>query len=268
MAENGSDSATFGRLGPVEFRNLAYLKDDGWHYATALYAHVDCAVNTDCDVKNPYGVMWEDSGVVIAGSGTHQPKNLDLLMVMLTLDLPTQVKGLVDKKTSVAGSSQVQLSPGPHTITLPSVANVDEKSRLRFDQWSDGVKSTNRTITLKSETTLKATYVTQYLLVVDSVVPLKGSGWYDKGSTVPVSAPTSSPIHAPLGILGGQWVFDGWYKDGAPLTNSPSSSITLDGPHSLQARWHPDYSLSIPIPILLVLVALVLIYRRGRRKRQ
>jgi hypothetical protein len=41
---------------------------------------------TDCNVKNPYGVMWEDSGVVIAGSGIHQPNNLDLLMLTMGLN--------------------------------------------------------------------------------------------------------------------------------------------------------------------------------------
>jgi uncharacterized repeat protein (TIGR02543 family) len=185
---------------------------------------------------------------------------------MLTLDLPSQVKGTVDKKYSVSGSSQLPLSTGLHTILLPPTAAIDEKSRLRFDHWSDGSKSSNRTITLTKETTLTATYVTQYLLTVGSVVPLKGSGWYDKGSRVTVSAPTSSPIITELWIVGGQWVFDGWYKDGAYLTNSPSSSIAIDGPHSLQARWHQDYTSSIVILTLLGLAAfvLVLIYRRKK----
>jgi uncharacterized repeat protein (TIGR02543 family) len=268
IAEKGSDAATFGKLGPVEFRNLAYLKDEGWHPVTALYANVGCGMGTDCNVKNPYGVMLEDSEVVIAGSGIHQPKDKDLLFGTLTLDLPNQVKGTVDKKYFISGSSQVPLPPGLHTIILPPDVTIDEKSRLRFDHWSDGSKSPNRTITLKSETTLKANYVTQYLLAIDSVIPLKASGWYDKGSTFSVSAPASSPIIAELWIVGGQWVFDGWYKDGAYLTNSRSSSITMDGPHSLQAHWHRDYTIPLGILILLGLVVLVLIYRRNRRKRQ
>lgn len=267
IAEKGSDTASFGKLGPVEFRNLAYLKDDGWHPVAALYASVGCSVDTDCsNVKVPYGVMLEDSGVVIAGSGVHQPKDMDLLWGTLTLDLPSQVKGSVDKKYSVSGSSQVPLPPGLHTITLPPVIAIDEKSRLRFDHWSDGSKFPNRTITLKSETTLKATYVSQNLMVVDSVVSLNDSGWYDKGSTVTVSAPASSPIIADLWILGGQWVFDGWYKDGVYLTNSRSSSIVIDGPHSLQARWRQDYTPPIAIFTLLGVAAFLLVYLRKRRR--
>jgi len=207
--------------------------------------------------------MMEGSEVVIAGIGIHQPKDKDLLFGTLTLDLPNQVKGSVDKKYFISGSSQVPLPPGLHTITLPPTVAIDEKSRLRFDHWSDGSKSPNRTLTLISETTLKATYVTQYLLTIDSVVPVKGSGWYDKGSMVTVSAPASS--------VGGQWVFDGWYKDGGYLTNSRSSSIAIDGPHSLQAHWHQDYTAPIVILALLLGLAafvLVLIYQRKRRKRQ
>ncbi|MGA2785774.1 MAG: hypothetical protein ABSF09_13865 [Candidatus Bathyarchaeia archaeon] len=268
VAEKGSDTATFGKLGPVEFRNLAYLKDDGWHSVGALYAKVGCGVDTDCNVKNPYGVMLKDSGIVITGTGIHQPKDMDLLLGTLTLELPNQVKGTVDKKYSVSGYSQVPLSPGLHTITLPPDVAIDEKSRLRFDHWSDGSRFPNRTITMKSETILKATYATQSLLAIDSVVPLKGSGWYDKGSTVTVSAPTSSPIISELWIVGGQWVFDGWYKDGAYLTNSRSSSITVDGPHSLQARWHQDYTGLLAILTLLGLAALLLIYRKDRIKRR
>jgi hypothetical protein len=266
VAEKGSDVATFGRLGPVEFRNLAYLQDDGWHPVTALYANVGCAVGTDCNVKNPYGVTLEESGVAITGSGIHQPGDRDLLFGMLTLDLPAQVNGLVDKKTSAAASSQLPLTPGTHTITVPSLVPVDENCRLRFDHWSDGSKSPNRTVTLKSEITLKATYLTQYLLTVDSVVPLKISEWYDVGSRVAVNAPSPTLIHSQLGILGGQWVFDGWYRDGDHLTNSRSVSIVMDGPHSLQARWHLDYTIAIALLIAPGLLIVVLIYWRARRK--
>ena len=77
MAEKGSNATTLGQLGPVEFRNLAYLKDDGWHNVTRLYARVTCSVNTNCNINNPYGVMSEGSGHVIAGSGIHQPKDLE-----------------------------------------------------------------------------------------------------------------------------------------------------------------------------------------------
>lgn len=261
VAEKGSDTyATLGRLGPVEFRGLAYLEDDGWHYATKLYARVGCAVNTNCNINIPYGVMSEGAGVVIAGSGIQQPNDYDLLWAggvggaTLTLDMPSQVTASIDGgQFTQSGYSQLSLSRGPHTIEVHQDVAIDSNNRLRFDHWSDGSGSSNRTFTLESDTTLKAIYVTQHWLTIDSVVPLNGSGWYDEGSTVSFSKPTSIPIHAGLGILGGQWAFDGWYEDGVHLTSSTSSSIVMDTPHTLELRWHQDYTIPIAIVVLLAL---------------
>jgi hypothetical protein len=263
VAEKGSDITTLGQLGPVEFRNLAYLKEDGWHYATSLYAHVGCAVNTNCNISNPYGVMSEGAGVVIAGSGIQQPNDLDLLWtgavggVTLTLDNPNQVTARLDDQFMLSGYSGMSLSRGPHRIEEPQDIAINSNNRLRFDHWSDGSRSSNRAFTLDSDTTLKAIYVMQHWLTIDSVVPLKGSGWYDEGSTVSLSAPTSIPIHAELGILGGQWVFDGWYEDGVYLTSSTGSSIVMDRPHTLRLRWHQEYAVPLAILAILTLLALL-----------
>jgi len=275
VAEKGSNTyATLGRLGPVEFRNLAYLKDDGWHYATTLSALVGCAVNTNCNINIPYGVMSEGAGIVIAGSGIQRPSDLDLLWtgvvggVTLTLDLPNNVTVRIDDQFMRSGYSQLSLSRGPHTIEVPQDSAIDSNNRLRFDHWSDGSVSLNRTFTLNSDTTLKAIYVTQHWLTINSVVPMNGSAWYDEESTVSFSKPTSILIHADLGILGGQWTFDGWYEDGVYLTSSTSSSIVMDRPHTLQLHWHQNYAIPLAIVALLALVGFVtaLVVKRRREK--
>jgi hypothetical protein len=273
VAEKGGDTATLGRLGPVEFRDLAYLEVDGWHYATKLYARVGCAVNTNCNINIPYGVMSEGAGVVIAGSGIQQPNDLELLWTgvvggrTLTLELPNQVTAAIDDQFTQSGYSQLTLSQGTHSIVVPQDVTIDSYNRLRFDHWSDGSSSSNRTFTLDSDTTLKATYVTQHLLTIDSVVPMNGSGWYDEGSTVPFSKPTSIPIYADLGILGGQWAFDGWYENGVRFATSASGSIVMDRPHTLQLRWHQDYTIPIVI-VAIVALALVMawVVKRKRAK--
>jgi hypothetical protein len=78
VAEKVTLSIAPGNLGPVEFRNLAYLKQDGWHNSTALYALVGCGVNPVC-ITNPYGVSLESADQIIAGSGLSQPQDRDLL---------------------------------------------------------------------------------------------------------------------------------------------------------------------------------------------
>ena len=78
VAEKVTLSIAPGNLGPVEFRNLTYLKQDGWHNSTALYALVGCGVNPVC-IANPYGVSLESADQIIAGSGLSQPQDRDLL---------------------------------------------------------------------------------------------------------------------------------------------------------------------------------------------
>jgi len=78
VAEKVTLSLAPGSLGPVEFRNLDYLKLDGWHNSTALYALVGCGVNPVC-ITNPYGISLEGANQIIAGSGLAQPQDRDLL---------------------------------------------------------------------------------------------------------------------------------------------------------------------------------------------
>ncbi len=78
VAEKVTSSTTPGPLGPVEFRDLAYLKEDGWHPVTALYALVNCGVNPNC-IPIPYGVSSLGPNHIIAGTSVPQPKDGSLL---------------------------------------------------------------------------------------------------------------------------------------------------------------------------------------------
>jgi hypothetical protein len=78
VAEKISESTRPGRLGPVEFRNLTYLKRDGWHSVTDLYAIVGCGVNPNC-APNPYGVSVEGPNHIIAGTSLTQPHYKEVL---------------------------------------------------------------------------------------------------------------------------------------------------------------------------------------------
>jgi len=61
-------------LGPVEFRNLAYLTSNGWQTAIQLYTVYDCGLSTICEVFNPYGLSLLGPNDVIAGFGLPVPK--------------------------------------------------------------------------------------------------------------------------------------------------------------------------------------------------
>jgi hypothetical protein len=73
------------RLGPVEFRNLAYLKTDGWHLTQTLTANLVCA--PQCSIQNPFGVAVDGpGGYMIAGSGIKQPTNDALIWAGQPID--------------------------------------------------------------------------------------------------------------------------------------------------------------------------------------
>jgi hypothetical protein len=78
VAEKSTDDVSLGRLGPVEFQNLGYLKSDGWHSVTSLTALVGLGINTE-NVTNPYGVQSLGPNHVIAGSNVPQPLQGKLL---------------------------------------------------------------------------------------------------------------------------------------------------------------------------------------------
>jgi hypothetical protein len=70
-------------LGSIEFRNLAYLKPDGWHEVNSLKALVVCVIesynvpNSSCDV--PYGVLELGPNHIVVGSGLPHHADGDLL---------------------------------------------------------------------------------------------------------------------------------------------------------------------------------------------
>jgi hypothetical protein len=70
VAEEGTISSTAsGDLGPAEFRNLSYLKGDGWHKVTSLTAISSCVMlNANCDINIPYGVSVLGPNDILIGT--------------------------------------------------------------------------------------------------------------------------------------------------------------------------------------------------------
>ena len=108
-------------------------------------------------------------------------------------------------------TSPVELTPGPHVVSVPAIVQLDNSSRLRFDHWEDGSTQPNRTLNIQSDTTISATFVPQYLLTLDSSpVNATGAGWYDEGTTAQFSVPSAVLMPGFLGDLGTRLVFKGW----------------------------------------------------------
>jgi hypothetical protein len=191
----------------------------------------------------------------------------------LEIDVPFPVVVTVDGVSQTPGTAFLDSSLGQHTISVPSLQPVDPFSRLRFDHWSDGSTQTSRTMNLQDDTTVSILYATQYHLDLASLqvnTNSVGEGWYDLGSRATFSGPLNQPMDGILGMLGGKWVFQGWYEGNSLITSSTSGSIVMDHGHSLTSEWAADYSSVLIILVVVVafvatMIGLALYHVRNRR---
>jgi hypothetical protein len=155
-----------------------------------------------------------------------------------TTILPGKATIVVDGVVYSSQKHTFTWRPGEnHTLsvngTLQGLAGV----RYVFLHWSDGSNETTRTITASTKAkTYAPIFKTQYLLTVDSEFGNpQGSGWYDNGTEALISVNSPQPGAGPLGLLGGRNDFQSWSGDSA-ATNA-TSTILMDGPKTVQARW-------------------------------
>lgn len=73
----------------------------------------------------------------------------------------------------------------------------------------------------------------EYLLEVESAIPIEGDGWYEEGSNVVLEAATSQG-----GLL--RRVFKGW--EGDVVSDNERISFQMDGPKNLRAGWSTDFT--------------------------
>ena len=173
----------------------------------------------------------------------------------LTVNTAYPVALIIDGSNST--SSPVELTPGPHVVSVPAFVQLDNSSRLRFDHWEDGSTQPNRTLDIQSDTTIAASFVPQHLLSLSSSpVNATGAGWYDEGSSAQFSVPPLVPMPGLLGDIGARWVFKGWWnQNGNRITTANSDTVSMYGAHTLSAQWVPDYT--IPTVALTALAAIV-----------
>jgi uncharacterized repeat protein (TIGR02543 family) len=173
----------------------------------------------------------------------------------------------VTVKTSINGDAQLQMVIGnKHVVSVPPVVELQNSTRLVFSGWSDGANQTQRTVTLHGDMKLNASYRTQYLLTVNSVVAgYSKSDWYNAGANVSLKVDDSIPMGSMLGSMGAQYVFRGWSGD--LTSNSVSVTVVMDRPKTLTANFVADYtSLAIPAIVAVGLIGGVLLIALKRKQ--
>ncbi len=188
-------------------------------------------------------------------------------MAELTVVTEDRVPVTIDGTQAGAGTRSLEVNPGTHSISVPSIVSIDDVTRLKFDHWDDGSKELARTVNVESSTRLEAVYVKQYKLTLRSPqVNATGAGWYDDGSNANFSVLSSQPVNGFLGVIGAKFQFKGWYENGELLMTSNTGSIQMKTAHTLTAQWGTDYSIPIGIFAVILVAVGAMIVMLIRRK--
>ncbi len=123
--------------------------------------------------------------------------------------------------------------------------NEGKGTRHIFVGWSGDASGTGLTsngILMTGPKTAVANWKAQFFLTVQSIPPnvtnLKGSGWYDSGNQAVFSAAKIVPASSNTRLS-----FDHWGADYAG--QSPTGTILMDRPKTVEAIYHAQYLLSI-----------------------
>lgn len=169
---------------------------------------------------------------------------------------------LVDGKPCTpakSGTTEIFVTPGSHTITVPEIMIISAKSRAVFDGWSDGVTDTERTVQTTTNVSLSTSYKEQVLLSIasdgisDTSYPstLEVNGrifslndlasvdtWIDRDQTANVTLLT----HIVSANDSTQYVFKSW--SGAN-SNSTLLSLQMSQPLDLVAQFQKQFYLKV-----------------------
>jgi hypothetical protein len=189
IAEKVTDSAALGSLGPVEFRNLAYLNEDGWHSVNTLHVGKYCSIFLniyECKIDNPYGISLEGPNHITVGSGLENRKNGEFLWTSGYVALDVKVHSNTRVIVASIFGSQILDSNAP--LKLPrgmyvQVSLMDTRVAADgvlglvgavdvFQGWTGDVTSTNTTfrMLMVGDKSVQAIWATDY------TVPVMGLG--------------------------------------------------------------------------------------------
>jgi len=155
------------------------------------------------------------------------------------------------------------------SISVPSATvNQNPGSQLVFTGWTvDGSSNqggSTLSLQMNSPHVVVAQYTQQYYLTVQSQQGVSsGQGWYNAGSNAQISVTTP-----PSPMFGVNWVFDGW--QGSTQSSSQSATVLMNGPMTVTAMWHQDYTILYitigSIIAIIVVAAIALAYVNKNRK--
>lgn len=212
----------------------------GWYNANAV-AHV-YAVNPSNFVPNA------SRSIFVKWSGDWDSNSTSLTFnmtkpVTLTANWIAQYYITVVSETGSPTGSGWYNAGNIATITVESTVQHSNGTRQVFAGWNSTSIGNNPVaqIYVNAPTTLQASWKTQYLVTVQSQYGTPGgAGWYDVGSSVPVSIQVQVVYTNAT-----RRIFDGWTGDYSGT--SPSPTLQVSSPKTLTANWHTEYLVTFKV---------------------
>jgi len=199
-----------------------------------------------------YSRCW---GMVISKAGLVLVYTISIVGLPFEASTAFRVDGGPMNKIQGGTMRTLSLPAGNHTIAVEPIIEVGNGVRYNC---------ANPKVAVSGSGSYAFEYVQQFYLAVRSPYgEVKGEGWYDKGASARFSV---SPSRIQLTWYS-QLVFDSWRGDSTEST--PSASVSMDAPKSVEAAWRTDYTMLYAAvagaAIALIAIGAVLLHRSRRK---
>jgi len=246
---------TIPRVAEVTVDGTIYLPDElpltfSWPAGSKHVISIPAAVGKDPQTRYVFD-SWKDQDTkilrtVMAGDAD------DYIALYKTQYF---LKSISEYGTVIGGGWQDEGAPVSFEIESDVVVDPkDENIRYIFNSWDQGdyLNSPQNSIDFVTPITIKANWNTEYKLNLQTNVPdyeLSGGGWHAVGKNVFLIA--EEEIKSPNSDV--NYVFDQWVSKGInpvviPNAHSPSTSITLDTPYTIEAQYKKSYQVNVWTP--------------------
>ena len=179
--------------------------------------------------------------------------------------------GAIFSPTSPTNDNWFDVGSDVQFIVPQAISSDKEHTRQQLDGWSLDNSDINMISRQESDTfkspvihmsemhKIDLEYKTQYYVnVISNFGQTIGTGWYNSGTIVDITALPGNDILV-------NHVFSGWQGPVIGNTNQESTEILVDSPKVLVANWSSDYSnISVIIIITIAVIVVLAIYQKRK----
>ena len=242
------------RVSTITVDDEVYLPDElpislEWEEGTTHVVSVENIVNEGADMRFSFD-QWKDTepgSVRILEAG-----DVDSLIALY--DTQYYLRAITEYGSISGGGWYDKDDTAQFKIDEEFVTDNDDSIRYAFKSWDSGdyQKSTENSAPIQGPLTVKASWDEEYLLDIRSNIPdyvPSGEGFYPQGKSLALIA--EDEIRSSTADI--NYVFDRWVSIGPnPViisnTVSPSTSISIQNPYIIEARYTKSYLINAWTP--------------------